>query len=147
MSAQDYKLTKFEPSDFKDDFGNVWCNAEFEGVAGQVRWVVKDPSAQIVGKTYYGEIRDATSKAGKTYKRFHKEQPQDSPQGGSGSQWQPRDDNAIRAQWSIGRAVDTIDWKDPELDLAHILPLIERRANAFYDLVDRVKSHGDKETA
>jgi hypothetical protein len=67
--------------------------------------------------------------------------------GGGGGTYQPRDDAAIRGQWAIGRAIETIDWKDPKLDLSHVLTLVERRAKAFYDLVDRVKDHGGKEAA
>lgn len=77
---QDYKLKDFKPSDLKDQHLNVWCDAIFEGLGEPVKWVVKDPSKIVVGQSYYGEMREMTSQAGKAYVRFYrKERPDGEP--------------------------------------------------------------------
>lgn len=78
--AQDYKLLKFDPgleNPFKDQNGNLWTTAVFEGIQEEVKWVVKDPSKIQEGNSYYGEVKKATSKAGKDYLRFYREQKPD----------------------------------------------------------------------
>lgn len=74
---QDFKLTNFKPTDFKDNFGNVWCEATFEGVGEPVKWVVKDITTPVIGQSYYGEMKDMKSKTGKTYVRFYKRERPD----------------------------------------------------------------------
>lgn len=85
-----------EKSDFQDQHGNYWCTAAFEGVSEPVRWVLKDPMKVHEGETYYGEIKDATSKAGRTYLRFYKQQnPNTAPAVGgnsTGSGWKDNSD-------------------------------------------------------
>lgn len=61
--------------------------------------------------------------------------PQASTGGGRGN-YQPRDDAAIRAQWSLGQASQTVKWDEPNID--HFA-LVEDRAKKFYALVDHVK--------
>jgi hypothetical protein len=81
--AQEYIITSFKPSDFKDNYGNSWCEVAFEGMSEPARWVVKDPSRIKVGDVVYGHIEDATSRAGKPYNRFkidQREDNQSSPQ-------------------------------------------------------------------
>lgn len=68
---KDYKLLDLQISDYKDTFGNTWCTAEFEGVSEPVKWVLKDPTKAVLGQTYYGEMQDKTSQAGKPYQRFY----------------------------------------------------------------------------
>jgi hypothetical protein len=75
--AQDYKLRSFKKSDFQDFHKNYWCDAAFEGFGEPVKWVVKDPTKVSEGETYYGEIKEETSKTGKAYWRFFKQQPPD----------------------------------------------------------------------
>lgn len=75
--AQDYVLRSFKKEDFQDAHGNYWCTAAFEGVGEPVKWVVKNPMSIQEGQTYYGEIKELTSKAGKPYMRFYKQQKPD----------------------------------------------------------------------
>jgi hypothetical protein len=97
----------------------------------------KTYSPKIAQLGFEGEITTYQSPKGDTFVK----QPQQ--QGGyGGGKYRPRDDAAIRAQFAIKTAVTTIDWNDPKLDPHEALKTIERRANAFYDLVDRVKTHG-----
>lgn len=150
--AQEYELISFEKGDFQDNFGNTWCNAAFKGVSEPVRWVVKDPMSVNLGDVVYGEIKDMTSKAGKPYLRFYKEQREEggnyvATQSSSNQssnnvapakkEWQPRDDNAIRAQWSIGQSMTHFSSK-PEVKLEQV----EVLACALYEMVDRVKATG-----
>lgn len=76
----EYTLIDFKPSDFKDDYGNTWCDAAFKGMSEPVKWAVKDPSKPVVGQNYWGTIDEKTSKAGKTYLRFNKKQPPENTQ-------------------------------------------------------------------
>jgi hypothetical protein len=119
----------------------IW-EVTLQGAPGEGEYRLKTYSEVIAKEGWSGEVEDYLNPKGEKFVRQPKHDFTGNP--GRGGNYQPRDDDAIRAQWSIGRAVDTIDWKDPELDLAHVLTVVERRANAFYDLVYRVKAHGDK---
>ena len=139
--AQDYKLLQFKVGDFQDQHGNTWATAAFEGVSEPVRWVVKDPSTIKEQESYYGDIKQHESKSGRPYLRFHRAKKEDRPK---------RDDSAIRAQWAIGQAVNTltpliakIAGKADETFISGIdakfLEDVELKAKAFYAMVDRVK--------
>lgn len=67
---QEYIVRAFKAGDFKDNYGNTWCEVAFDGISEPVRWVVQDPSKVELGQVVYGHIEDATSKAGKPYNRF-----------------------------------------------------------------------------
>lgn len=141
--SQDYKLTAFNPGDFQDPHGNTWCDAAFEGLSEPVKMVVKDPTQYKEGQMLYGEITVATSRAGKPYNRFKRQQKPDQEQSytpkAEKKEWQPRDDMAIRAQWAIGQAVQLygILWgRDKTPWEPH---WAEKKAKEFYLMVDRVK--------
>lgn len=141
MELKEYELTEFKSSDFKDQNGNVWCDAVFLGVGEPVKWVVKDPSKVVVGQKYYGKITDETSKANKPYQRFRREKrPEDQaqPQGKSKRDWQPRDDAAIRAQWAIGQAMTFLVAANDVND-GNPIEQAEILAKELYAMVDRVK--------
>lgn len=145
--AQDYKLTSFEASDFKDKNNNFWCTAVFEGVGEPIKWVVRDPTKVTVGNQYYGEIRDWTSAVGKVWPRFYREekpeqahgQPQSNGQTAK-KEWQPRDDDAIRAQWAINQSREYIQHMLG--DGAKLTEILES-AKLFYSMVDQVKGSSD----
>lgn len=135
--AKEYELTQFKVGDFQDNHGNTWCDAVFLGVGEPVRIVVKDPTKYEAGQKLYGELKEQTSKAGKPYLRFYREQR---PEGQTSftpsakKEWTPRDDSHIRAQWAIGQAVS--------LAVAtHKFGLedVESDAKWLYAMVDRVK--------
>lgn len=75
--AQDYILRSFKKGDYQDAHGNYWCTAALEGIGEPVKWVVKSPQSIQEGQTYYGEVKELTSKAGKSYLRFYKQQKAD----------------------------------------------------------------------
>jgi hypothetical protein len=84
--GQEYKLRTFDKGDYTDPHGNYWCTATFEGLGEPVKWVVKDPTKVHEGQTVYGEIKEMTSKAGKPYMRFYKQQrPDGEPTGNTPS--------------------------------------------------------------
>lgn len=152
--AQDYELTQFQGSDFKDQNGNTWCTAVFRGVGEPVKWVVKDITKIQVGQSYYGEIKTQQGKSGKDYLRFYREQRPDQNHGGNSSggkrEYQPRDDSAIRAQWAIGQAVhmftplfeSAAEAKMKIEDFTNVNGRIEAQAKELYVMVNRVKDSG-----
>lgn len=105
---EEYELVQINPSDFQDPHGNTWCDVAFKGISEPVKWVVKDPRSIKEGESYYGEIKDMTSKAGKPYLRFYRSQRPDdhSTPHSNKKEWTPRDDEAIKAQWALGRAYE-----------------------------------------
>lgn len=81
--AQDYTISIFKVGDYKDNYGNVWCEVAFEGVSEPARWSMKPESTEkySVGTKVYGHIEDATSQAGKPYNRFKTDQRPDDSEG------------------------------------------------------------------
>lgn len=152
--AQEYKLTSFDPGKdpFMDQNGNTWCTATFEGHGEPVKWVVKDLSKITVGDNYYGEMKEVESKAGKMYWRFYRQSRPDAAPGqqsfSSKKEWQPRDDSAIKAQFSIKAAVQAVGNipGDSETHAAYF-DNVEFAAKQFYDMVDRVKGGEQKAPA
>jgi hypothetical protein len=133
---REYKLIQFKPSDFKDQHGNTWCDVAFEGVSEPVKWVVKDPSKAEVGKSYYGEIEQKTSKAGKPYQRFYsKTKPE---QDSKDEYWEDKNKN-IKAQWAIGQAVKATEIKADQDGYERD---VENLAHTFFSMVDRI-AHKD----
>lgn len=139
--SQEYRIIQFTPSDFKDQMSNFWCDVVFEGVSEPCKWVMQAktiPTIQV-GEAVYGHIEQMTSKAGKTYNRFKKDQlPEKAPDpqtpatthSAPAVDWDAKDRN-IRAQFAIKAA---IAYGTPETPLADI----EASAKAFYAMVDRV---------
>jgi hypothetical protein len=141
---QDYEILQFKKGDFQDNFGNYWCDMALKGFGEPVRIAVKDPAQFEAGQTLYGTIETKQSRAGKEYYKFNRQKKEDEPYGSQKSNttsgkkdWQPRDDNAIRAQWSIGQAMTHFAAKE-EVKLADV----EKLAKALYVMVDRVKQDG-----
>lgn len=143
--AQEYKLThvQIDKEPFVDQHGNTWLTVAFEGISEPVKWVVKDPSRLVVGDSYFGEVNEVTSKAGKPYRRFKKVSQEETNPGKSytGStqkkEWQPRDDSAIQAQWAIGQAMSFFTAKSNGKQIAE--PEVEEMAKRLFAMIDRVK--------
>jgi hypothetical protein len=137
-NPQEYTVTNFRAGDFTDRNGNKWCNLALEGVSEPLSIVVKDPSQYQVGMKLYGHIELKQSQQGRTYNRFYRDQkPQWNSTDTKDTTFKSgytRDDDAIRAQWAIGQAVQLsvhgtgMEFKD-----------IEASARTFYSMVDRVK--------
>jgi hypothetical protein len=148
--AQDYKVLQFKKGDFRDNNNNYWCDMALHGVGEPVRIVVKDPTQYHDGMELYGRVEEKTSQAGKQYLRFYREQKDDNqasftaststPPAPSGQpvkkEWQPRDDNAIRAQWAIGQAVSKVEL--PFTDASYYQS-VESVAKKLYAMVETVK--------
>jgi hypothetical protein len=150
--AKDYVIRDFQKGDFRDQNGNYWCDAAFEGVGEPVKMVVKDPMKFTNGMTVYGYIRGMSSKAGKPYQRFYRVQKEEAPAPQQASQktgsYQPRDDMAIRAQWAIGQAVQLqngILAAEPSTQFK--VDWLETEAKNFFAMVDRVKAGEPASTA
>jgi len=103
--ARDYEVLDFKKGTFKDDYGNWYCNMALKGVGEPVTIAVKDPTQFETGMTLYGTIETKTSRAGKEYLKFKREQKEESvgtqgvAQKGS---WQPE---SPERQDSINRSV------------------------------------------
>lgn len=72
------------PSEKPDQHGNHWYTV----VIGDDKVAILAKNAPEAGRSYYGYIEDVTSKAGKQYRRFRRQQvpedveiPRDKPQG------------------------------------------------------------------
>jgi hypothetical protein len=139
--------------------GNVWhsdkynkdyqsYSAALDGIGEPVQINKQLPMRQEpkIGDTIYGYLTEETGKEGRIYYKFHPKTKQDfrNPQTSfvptEKKEWQPRDDDAIRAQWAIGQAVQVytaqISAKEADLSSAD---KIEENAKKFYAMVDRVK--------
>lgn len=105
---KEYTVRIFKIGDFQDNFGNTWCDVVFEGEGEPVKWVLKDPTKVSEGDKVTGDIQEKTSKHGKAYLRFYKEQQDTRPapkvKGQSDEYWAEKD-LTIRAQWAIGQSI------------------------------------------
>lgn len=130
----EYKVKFLEVGDFQDQHGNYWCNAAFDGIGEPVRWVIKDPSKIKEGESYYGKVTMEKSKAGNAYLRFRREErPEGAPLPDKPGGYVPKDSDAIRAQWAIGRAIEMYNAEKIGKD-----KLVET-AKYLYGLVDTIK--------
>lgn len=110
---REYTIKQFKPGDFTDQNGNKWCDILFEEFSSEpIRIVVKDPTAYSVGMKIYGHMEVKESKAGKPYTRFYRQQKPDYSGGtstsvsGAKSNYTPKDEAAIMAQWALGRSYE-----------------------------------------
>lgn len=149
--AQEYEVTQFKKGDFQDPHGNYWCDMALKGVGEPVRIVVKDPTQFHDGMSIYGNITDETSKAGKPYQRFRREQRPDDEQPSkppvtytkdkpTEEYWEDKN-SAIKAQWAIGQAIKlqtafAVQKKDPALLASKE---VEDAAKYLFGMVERVK--------
>ena len=144
---QDYTIIQFKKGDFQDNHGNYWCDAVFKGVGEPVKMVVKDPTSFTDNMSVYGEIKQLTSKAGKEYNRFYRSPKPETDESTSDSKvattsttksnWTPRDDDRIVAQWAIGQAVQ---FESTRNNTKINTEDIEKTAKDFYSMVERVKT-------
>lgn len=136
---KDYKLVSFEKGDFQDFHKNYWCTAVFEGVGEPIKWVVKDPTKVTEGETYYGEIKEETSKAGKSYLRFYKKQAPDAQgasQGGGSSAYSGERSDGMRQGMCINNAANFINAQNVANSMtpAEWAQMVYEFARALYSL-------------
>ena len=110
---QDYTVEDVRIGDFKDDHGNTWTDVVFKEIGEPVKWVMKDPSKVKPGDVVYGSINEQTSKAGKTYLRFKKEQK---PEPGQEPVDWDRKDAYIRFQWAYREALAHFRGEEVKMD-------------------------------
>lgn len=125
--AQEYKVTAFKAGDFKDNFGNTWCEAVFEGVGEPVRWVLKDPSKISVGDVVFGHIEEAISKAGKPYNRFKTDKRDDYAPPKDSKAWVESDEKqkSIARSVALNNAVAFYSGK-PDIKYTHVLETADK---------------------
>lgn len=124
----------------RDQHGNYKGSVTFEN-SEPVDATFKQPPA--VGDKKYGDIETYTTKSGATRKKFKSAQrPQEGFTGGSGkSNYQPRDDAAVKAQFAIKAAIAFCPKPESARDM-NAIAAIEDVAKQFYQMVDRVKNSG-----
>lgn len=96
-----------------------------------------------VGSKKYGSIEEYKTRAGKTRLKFKRaDRPQEEQNMGYGakSNYQPRDDMAIRAQWAIGQAVQLYIAEPKKSEVKTAKEVVENLAKDLYAMVDRVKN-------
>ena len=106
--SSDYTISVFKPTDYKDTYGNYWCEVAFEGESEPARWSMKPESVEKYkpGVSVYGHIEEATSKAGKPYNRFKTDQrPEGTQAPQSGSKPQTSSWDNPERQDAISRSV------------------------------------------
>lgn len=134
------KVSEQEPRTWDGEHGTVYyIRVMLEGHDRPVEIGKKSPDALKVGDTVYGTIKP-TDYPSDSFKAAQK------PFGGGGGKtYQPRDDNAIRAQWAIGQAVShynsiAVAAVKGGADAKAFLDGIEETAKELYQMVDRVKA-------
>jgi hypothetical protein len=95
-------------------------------------------SSALAKEGFNGDVEIYTNDKGKTYARQAPKEEQEPAPGAPAQKrdWQPRDDDGIRAQWAIRTAVQMYsNWNKerPEYDD------VEAAAKKFFAMVDRVK--------
>lgn len=143
---KEFELTAIEPSDFKDPFGNIWCNAVFLGVGEPVKVVTPDPDKWIVGEKYYGEIETKTSKAGKPYLKFKRAKPEDTPQTPAKQAQDDARGDAISASMCVKLAFQAFISSESMLpqEEAHWRQ-IDYMAEMLKKSIDKIKENKDKQ--
>lgn len=146
--AADYRVkTVKEAGGEPDQYGVVGYWVTFEGHENSA--LMRAKNAPVVGGMEYGNVTKETSKAGKEYYKFKREQREDGAPSRPSStvsntpkkEWVDHSDD-IKAQWAIGQAVQLAVAHDPAK--AWGMDDIEPLAKEFYSMVDRVKGEEDK---
>lgn len=78
-----YTISSAKRLDFVDNYGNVSDSVYFEGERESVLWKHQPQQDTSKGVQVYGMIENAPSKAGGTYRKFKKLNPNNTPQGHS----------------------------------------------------------------
>jgi hypothetical protein len=99
---------------------------------------LKTYSPAVAQANFNGEVYSYLDKRGERFVRQATKTPAE-----AGKSGYSRDDDAIRAQWAIGQAINLASVKMPKEDIT--LPVIERYAKELFATVSRVK--GEKLTA
>lgn len=146
--AQEYTIKSWKPWEnedglVRDAHGNYKGSATFEEFTSEpVDATFKTQPSP--GDKKYGTISGYETKRGKTRMGFKSApRPQDGQQPSSGQkkEWQPRDDNAIRAQFAIKTAVELHNKMQTGTNTE--FDYIEETAKRLYAMVDRVKGSTD----
>lgn len=115
-----------------DIYGNIKGSLTLSGVGEPVDGTFKHPPA--VGSTISGSVEEYTTKSGSTRQRFKRE-PKQEPAFSRGGTYQPRDDAAIRAQWSLSQSIQ-IGMARGDIDNKE---MILNRAKWLFNAVNEIK--------
>lgn len=146
---KEYTLKDFKVSDFKDNYGNTWCDAVFEELGEPVKWVVKDPESIVLGTSYYGEVKEMMSKQNKPYQRFYRHERPDDHQTSANADRKTKEDYepGTNARWAIGMAYRgylQVMGSPPEGQSAvsddTVWVGIEAEARRLVDMFERIKT-------
>jgi hypothetical protein len=159
--AQEYTVKAWEPwmdreTDelVRDKFGNYKGTVFFDEDPRNVDGTFK--VQPLPGDKKFGDLVDYKSSAGNARLKFQRaERPEagqsfhDRAPSAAKKEWQPRDDDAIRAQWAIGQAVSMHNDDKAVTGAQFIaggdksLPAIEATAKQLFAMVERVKGSSD----
>jgi hypothetical protein len=107
-------------------------------------YLLKTYSQAVAHPNFKGEVYSYLNKRGERFVR----QAAKTPAQVTASKGYSRDDDAIRAQWAIGQAINLASVKMEKQDIT--LPVIERYARELFATVSRVKGEtltADREAA
>ena len=147
--AADYRVKTVRATGEPDQYGvtNYWVG--FEGHQNDV--LIRAKNAPEVGGMEYGTVSQETSKAGKQYFKFKREQRDggnfhsEAPSTSFKGKREYTDHHeSIKAQWAIGQAVIAYNASNND-ELGPHMNVIEGYAKDFYAMVDRVKGSDPKE--
>lgn len=96
---------------------------------------LKTYSPQIAQMGFKGQVKSYLNRFGERFVR-QMEEPAEAKTAAGGHGY-GRDDNAIKAQWAIGQAINLASVKMPKEDIT--MPVIEEYAKQLYATVTRVK--------
>lgn len=153
--ASDYRVKTVKATGEPDQYGvtNYWVG--FEGHQNDV--LIRAKNAPEVGGMEYGTVSQETSKAGKQYFKFkreqkdggnfHSEAPSTSFKGKPKSEYVDHHES-IKAQWAIGQALSKFKegcYECSGADRVTLLSNIEDFAKELYEMSERVAGNDPKE--
>ena len=126
-TTQNVEETAFDP----DKYDNRWYSVKFEGDAATVLWLAKEEPEEH--RKYYGHFEK--TKSGKALRFKRDKEPEEPGQSERPkAQWQPRDDDSIKAQFAIKAAIQFLNGQK-DAGVEDIEPL----ARDLFVMVERVK--------
>jgi hypothetical protein len=107
-----------------------------EGWSGDVETYEREGKAGRPSQTFVKQ----PPKEGGTYGGGTQSGSQQTSQGSGGGRFQPKDEKAIKAMWSIGQAVQLYSTNPDAKNAAKVIEHVEVIAQELFAMVDRVKA-------
>lgn len=143
--AENYtiKAVKKDPKEWESKYGpmKTWLiQVEGNGEPVQLNKKAESPAPEV-GEPLYGTITETE------YGQKFKSERLPYTGGGGGKSYQPRDDEAIKAQWAIGQAVQLYVTQRDEINatlkdtgqMMSDMEYVEGQAKELFAMIDRVK--------